>query len=80
MPPLSKEENVKERYSNPRFGFVLGAGVVIGIVGTLVMKRVDARYFRRIPNSDWITPDILGKERWLKGVVTESVDLFFFVF
>jgi len=73
MPPFVKGQDVRERLSNPNFQFGLAAGALIGVMGGLAGHRVYARYFRRIQNSDWITPDILAKKRRIKGVVTESV-------
>jgi len=35
---------------------------------------VHRRYYRRFPNSDWITPDVFAKKRWIKGVVTSVGD------
>ncbi|KAJ8090430.1 putative endonuclease lcl3 [Marasmius tenuissimus] len=49
---------------------ILLAGVAAGSLITVVGRKVYRRYFWRIKNSDWITPDILGKRRWVKGVVT----------
>jgi hypothetical protein len=44
--------------------FALGSLTTVGV--TLVYKR----YGRRLQNSDWITPDILARKKWIKGVVT----------
>ncbi|KZV65278.1 nuclease [Peniophora sp. CONT] len=42
------------------------------VVGTTAVYR---RYFRRIPNSGWVTPNILKtKKRWVKGYVTKVGD------
>ncbi|KAK7032896.1 putative endonuclease LCL3 [Favolaschia claudopus] len=48
--------------------FALGS--VTSISGALVYRR----YFRRIPNGDWVTPDVLAKRRWVKGKVTSVGD------
>ncbi|TFY56913.1 hypothetical protein EVG20_g8747 [Dentipellis fragilis] len=48
--------------------FVLGGATAIA-TGT-----VYKRFFKRIPNSEWITPDILARRRWIKGTVTSVGD------
>ncbi|THU80849.1 SNase-domain-containing protein [Dendrothele bispora CBS 962.96] len=74
MPPLYKEEEVKERVTNPNFQLGLATGAILGVVGGLAGHRIYARYFRRIQNSAWITPDILRRKQWIKGVVTDVGD------
>ncbi|KAJ6612271.1 SNase-domain-containing protein [Mycena sp. CBHHK59/15] len=32
------------------------------------------RYFRRLKNGDWITPDVFARKRWVKGMVTSVGD------
>lgn len=44
--------------------FALGA--TAATTSALLYKR----YVRRIKNSDWITPKLLTRKRWLKGVAT----------
>ena len=54
-------------------GFALfTSGIALQFVGSAVYRR----YFRRIPNSDWVTPDILTSKRVLKGRVTRYTILF----
>ncbi|KDR73970.1 hypothetical protein GALMADRAFT_250697 [Galerina marginata CBS 339.88] len=48
--------------------FALGSATAIST--SLVYKR----YGRRIRNSEWITPKLLTRKRWLKGVVTSVRD------
>ncbi|KAJ7454825.1 SNase-domain-containing protein [Mycena latifolia] len=48
--------------------FALGSLTTVS--GTLVYRR----YFRRLKNGDWITPDIFAKKRWVKGKVTSVGD------
>ncbi|KAJ7116344.1 nuclease [Mycena epipterygia] len=38
--------------------------------GTLVYRR----YFRRLKNGDWVTPDVFANKRWVKGRVTSVGD------
>ncbi|KAF5375383.1 hypothetical protein D9615_007965 [Tricholomella constricta] len=33
-----------------------------------------ARYGRRLRNSDWVTPDVFARRRWIRGVVTTVGD------
>jgi len=32
------------------------------------------RFFKRIKNAEWVTPDMLGRRRWISGVVTSVGD------
>lgn len=43
----------------------------LGSLSTLIVTRLHARYVRRIPSVDWVTPDIFAKKRWIKGIVTK---------
>ncbi len=47
------------------------AGGVVSTTSLFVLARVSVRYFRRVPNADWITPNMLGGRRWMKGYVTK---------
>ncbi|KAK1222926.1 putative endonuclease lcl3 [Marasmius sp. AFHP31] len=49
---------------------ILLAGVAAGSLITVVGGKVYKRYFWRIKNADWMTPDMFRKRRWVKGVVT----------
>jgi hypothetical protein len=42
----------------------------IGSATTIIITLIHRRYFRRFPNSDWMTPDVFEKKRWIRGVVT----------
>ncbi|RPD53641.1 SNase-domain-containing protein [Lentinus tigrinus ALCF2SS1-7] len=54
---------------------ILGSSAfVAGLVFGLGAQYVYARYLRRIPNADWVTPDILARRRWIKGYVTSVGD------
>ncbi|KAF7330349.1 hypothetical protein MVEN_02473200 [Mycena venus] len=48
--------------------FALGS--ITTVSGTLFYRR----YFRRLQNGDWVTPDVLAKKRWVKGRVTSVGD------
>ncbi|KAK7439068.1 putative endonuclease lcl3 [Stygiomarasmius scandens] len=68
MPTFSKEENL-ERLSNPFFQFAFWFAA-----GGFVICSAHARYFQRIQNSNWITPQIFAQKRWIQGVVTDVGD------
>ncbi|KAF7375131.1 putative endonuclease LCL3 [Mycena sanguinolenta] len=48
--------------------FALGS--ITTVSGTMVYRR----YFRRLKNGDWITPDVFARKRWVKGRVTSVGD------
>ncbi|KAI0696051.1 hypothetical protein C8T65DRAFT_832924 [Cerioporus squamosus] len=50
------------------------AGGVISTASLIAMAFVSVRYFHRVPNAEWVTPDMLGGSRWLKGYVTRVGD------
>ena len=53
---------------------ILGPSVfAIGITLGLGAQYVYARYLRRIPNAEWVTPDMLARRRWIKGYVTRCL-------
>lgn len=45
----------------------------LGSVSSLSALYVYKKLVKRIPNADWVTPDMLAKKRWVKGYVTKSV-------
>lgn len=46
------------------------AGIATGTCGVFVWNR----WLRRIRTADWVTPDILTRRRWVKGIVTSVGD------
>ncbi|PCH42881.1 nuclease [Wolfiporia cocos MD-104 SS10] len=48
--------------------FCLGSATTLGLVC------IYSRYVRRIPNAEWVTPEMLAKRRWIKGCVTSVGD------
>ncbi|KAI0063542.1 SNase-domain-containing protein [Artomyces pyxidatus] len=68
--PLTLPEDLK---ALPAETLVLAA-FLVGSASTLAAAAVHKRYVKRIPNSEWITPDIMGRKRWIKGVVTSVGD------
>ena len=53
----------------------VAAGIIFGLgsVATVSTVLIHKRYARRVRNSDWVTPTLLTRKRWLKGVVTRWV-------
>ncbi|KAI0798199.1 SNase-domain-containing protein [Abortiporus biennis] len=55
-------------------GLLVLSAFALGSVSTLAGTFAYRRYYRRIPNSDWITPDMFSKKRWVKGKVVSVGD------
>jgi hypothetical protein len=52
----------------------VGAGAfTAGVVAIVAGRKIHSRYFKRIQNSDWVTPDVFQRRKWLKGVATRYV-------
>ena len=47
--------------------FVLGSATALGA------STVYRRFFKRIKSAEWITPDLLRRNRWITGIVTRCV-------
>jgi hypothetical protein len=47
--------------------FLFGSATALGA------SSVYRRFFKRIKNAEWITPDLLGRKRWITGIVTRCV-------
>nr|VWO96018.1 Beta-lactamase (EC [Ganoderma boninense] len=45
---------------------LLALGAALG----LAADRAYVRYLKRIPNSGWVTPDMIKRRRWIRGYVT----------
>ncbi|KAG2133784.1 SNase-domain-containing protein [Suillus bovinus] len=54
--------------------YLILSGIFLGSVSTLGTTFVYRRYFRRLRTAEWITPDILQRKRWVRGVVTSVGD------
>lgn len=52
---------------------VAASAFVAGIATIGISHRIYRTQFRRIRNSDWVTPDILERKKWIRGVVTRCV-------
>ncbi len=51
--------------------------LALGAALCLAADRAYVRYLKRIPNSGWVTPDMMKRRRWIKGYVTRcSVSAF----
>lgn len=48
--------------------FLLGSATALGA------STVYRRFFKRIRSAEWITPDLLGRKRWITGIVTSVGD------
>jgi hypothetical protein len=62
LPPVELDTN-----ATIALAFLLGSATALGA------SIVYGRFFKRIRSSEWITPDLLGRKRWITGVVTRCV-------
>jgi hypothetical protein len=69
--------NVKERLRSKAYelvsrpaAYLVLSSFFLGSVSTLGATFVYRRYFRRLRTAEWVTPDILQRKRWVRGVVT----------
>ncbi|KAI0041676.1 staphylococcal nuclease [Auriscalpium vulgare] len=53
---------------------IIAAAFLVGAVTTGGGSAAYRRYFKRIPNSGWVSPNMLKRRRWIKGVVTSVGD------
>ncbi|KAF9074457.1 hypothetical protein BDP27DRAFT_1214238 [Rhodocollybia butyracea] len=53
---------------------LLASACAAGAITALGVSRIHFRYFKRLENSDWITPDNYQKKRWIKGIVSSVGD------
>ena len=52
---------------------VVLATFTLGSATAMSVAMIYKRFGRRIRNVDWVTPTLLNRKRWIKGVVTRSV-------
>jgi len=64
-PPLELELDTNKTIALA--AFLLGSATALGT------STVYRRFFKRIKNAEWITPDLLRRKRWITGVVTRCV-------
>ena len=69
-PPLPLEQLDTNATIALALAFLLGSATAVGAF------TVYRRYFKRIRNAQWITPDLLGRKRWITGIVTRCVLLY----
>lgn len=84
MPTLwfSKKPDVREltlaidekTASLPRHTLAFAA-FTLGAASTVAATLVYRKFFKRIPNGEWITPDMLDRRRWIKGRAVMYVQL-----
>ncbi|EPQ49870.1 nuclease [Gloeophyllum trabeum ATCC 11539] len=46
----------------------------LGALSSTLAALAYARYFRRLPTGEWVTPDVFARRRWIAGVVTSVGD------
>ena len=65
--------NFLNSLANPQtpLAVALPTAFALGSLSTVVGASVYRRYFRRIKNAEWITPDVFQKRKWVKGYVTK---------
>lgn len=61
----------------PELGLFGGMMACLGGVAVYGGIKFYARFLKRIPNSNHVTPDIFAKKGWIKGVVTSWVTQFY---
>jgi hypothetical protein len=52
---------------------VITLAFLLGSATTLGASSIYRRFFKRIKNSGWVTPDLMERKRWITGVVTRCV-------
>ncbi|KAI6160994.1 hypothetical protein EDD17DRAFT_1591379 [Pisolithus thermaeus] len=70
--PCSPENIIPhaELLATPYTAVAFIAGIATGTCGVFMWNR----WLRRIRTADWVTPDILTRRRWVKGIVTSVGD------
>jgi hypothetical protein len=63
QPPAQLETN-----SLIALAFFLGCATALGT------SSIYRRFFKRIKNAEWVTPNLLKRKRWITGVVTRCVE------
>ncbi|KAI0283522.1 hypothetical protein BC826DRAFT_1059767 [Russula brevipes] len=53
---------------------IITLAFLLGSATTLGASSVYRRFFKRIKNAGWVTPDLLERKRWITGVVTSVGD------
>jgi hypothetical protein len=58
---------------SPDTNAIIALAFLFGSATALGASSVYRRFFKRIKNAEWITPDLLKRKRWITGVVTRCV-------
>lgn len=69
---------VEEKLSKVPSHVLALSAFALGSTMTLAGSAARTRYLRRFRTGDWVTPDVLAKKRWVKGIVTRRE--FYFTF
>lgn len=62
--------NLEKKASSIPPQILVTSAFAAGAITAIGVSRIYSRYFKRIQNSDWITPESFQKKRWIKGIVT----------
>ncbi|KAF8824498.1 hypothetical protein HHX47_DHR8000324 [Lentinula edodes] len=62
--------NLEKKASSIPPQILVTSAFAAGAITAIGASRIYSRYFKRIQNSDWITPESFQKKRWIKGIVT----------
>ncbi|KNZ71309.1 hypothetical protein J132_00049 [Termitomyces sp. J132] len=75
FPKTSNDNDANSKRLDTRLRSILIvlSSISIGIALTTTSIAITKQYGRRIRNSDWVTPDMFRRRRWVRGVVTSSV-------
>ena len=65
--------SLQERIASLPPNVLAGSAFALGVVSSIGVSRIHARFFRRIRSEAYVTPDVLKSQRWIKGYVTRSV-------
>jgi hypothetical protein len=52
---------------------IVALAFLLGFATAFGASSVYRRFFKRIKNAEWVTPDLLARKRWITGVVTRCV-------
>ena len=63
-------QDLKTRVDSLPTSAIALASFATGAVTAVFITTFHVRYGRRLKNGEWITPDFLGRNSWIKGVVT----------
>ncbi|KAI0255630.1 hypothetical protein BJV78DRAFT_689180 [Lactifluus subvellereus] len=53
---------------------LIALAFLLGSATTLGTSSIYRRFFKRIKNAEWVTPNLLKRKRWIAGVVTSVGD------